>query len=65
MNYSPCFLITYFTQCICVWYGINLYRKGGVERGRKQERTGYPSSAWNVIDPGSRGPLKSGLLAVI
>lgn len=24
MNYSSCFLITYFTQCICVWYRINL-----------------------------------------
>lgn len=27
MNYSPCFLITYFTHCICVWYRINLYGK--------------------------------------
>lgn len=34
MNYSPCFLITYFTQHICVWYRINLYRKGGW-RGQK------------------------------
>lgn len=43
MNYSPCFLITYFTQCVCVWYGINLYRKGGVERGRK------PFKGWRSI----------------
>lgn len=28
MNYSPCLLITYFTQCICVWWSINLYGKG-------------------------------------
>jgi hypothetical protein len=34
MNYSPCFLITYFTQCICVWYRINLY---GEQRQRGEE----------------------------
>lgn len=28
MNSSPCFLISYFTQCVCVWYRINLYGKG-------------------------------------
>ena len=43
MNYSPCFLITYFMQCVCVWYRINLYRKGGVERGRK------PFKDWRSI----------------
>lgn len=34
--FPPCFLITYFIQCICVWYRINVYGEGGVERRREQ-----------------------------
>lgn len=43
MNYSPCFLIAYFTHCVCVWYSMNLYGKGGVERERRQ------GSDWGTI----------------
>lgn len=62
MNYSPCFLITYFTQRVCVWYRINLYGKGGCSGVESNQRTGYLSSAWDVTSPGSQGPLAPGLL---
>lgn len=54
MNYSPCFLITYFTRRICVWYRINLHGKGGWREGQaamKGQRE--PSRAWGVAAPGS------------
>ena len=66
MNYSPCFLITYFTQCVCVWYGINLYRKGGVERGKKavQGLEIHQVPGMSVVR-GSWGLLASGWLAAV
>ena len=65
MNYSPCFLITYFMQCVCVWYGINLTGRAGWRGEESRSRTGDPSSAWDVSGRGSWGLLALGWLAAV
>lgn len=55
MNYSPCFLITYFMQCVCVWYRINLTGRAGWRGEESRSRTGDPSSAWDVSGRGVLG----------
>lgn len=54
MNYSPCFLIAYFTRRVCVWYRLNL----DAEQTQSREKAAKGLCIRQALgrkDPGSWG----------